>query len=263
MSEKKPETARVSSSEAERLETLDALRASERMAAMSRAVSTLSHALGTPLNVIAGRAAMIGFGDLPAEEVVNNARIIERQVKQVTTLVQSVLDFVRRDVQPPLRVGLHEVAEQVLELFHLSAEKHAVKLLCGEIEQAEVLLVRDRLLGVLANIVSHGIFAAEPGQSLTLSARRRHAEPPLSERGRVKAGLYACFVVRYSNVRFKEQMLSRVYEPWFEKGVEERLLAAQLAVTFGVAREHRGWVEICNPDVGGAVVTVNWPVEAG
>jgi signal transduction histidine kinase len=249
-------------SEAERIEALEKLRSYETLASISRAVSTLSHALGTPLNVIAGRAAMIGFGDLPMEEAVNNARIIERQVRQITELVQNVLDFVRQNVQAPERVHPEAIVAEVIELYAPLARERGVRLASGELESGEALMHRQRLLGVLTTFISFGLHHSESGQSITLTFKREQAEPPLSERGRVRPGVYLRFTVSYSNVQFPASMLAHVYEPWFNQSTDDRVLAAQLAICFGMAREHRGWVEINQPVERGAVVSINWPTES-
>src|SRR5688500_13584428 len=89
-----------SDAELRRIELLDALRQEERRAAVSRVASTLSHALGTPLNVIAGRAAMIGMDGMSLEEIQNYARIVEQQVRSVATTLRQVLNFGRDAVIP-------------------------------------------------------------------------------------------------------------------------------------------------------------------
>ena len=63
----------------DRLVLLDRLRQAERLAVSSRVASVIGHLIGTPLNVIAGRAALIRAN--PSDEsTIENARRIEEQV---------------------------------------------------------------------------------------------------------------------------------------------------------------------------------------
>ena len=62
------------------LARLDTLRQAERRAASARMVSVAGHLIGTPLNVIAGRAALIRSNPAP-EAVEENVRRIEEQFR--------------------------------------------------------------------------------------------------------------------------------------------------------------------------------------
>jgi nitrogen-specific signal transduction histidine kinase len=53
--------------------------------------------------------------------------------------------------------------------------------------------------------------------------------------------------------------LEHVYEPWLVQGIEDRETALTLAVAFGIAREHRGWIEAA-VDASGTTFSVCWPI---
>src|SRR5690606_16565407 len=68
-----------------RLALLDELRQSERRAAISRVASVIGHLIGTPLNVIAGRAALIRANPTPesaAEHAAPFAELVERRARR-------------------------------------------------------------------------------------------------------------------------------------------------------------------------------------
>jgi signal transduction histidine kinase len=66
----------------------------ERYAALACAVSSICHALGTPLNVIAGRATLVRLAVEHGDpEITKHARIIEEQVAGLSRLLWAMRDF--------------------------------------------------------------------------------------------------------------------------------------------------------------------------
>src|SRR3954447_3176280 len=74
------------------LTRLDDLRRAERRAASARMVSVAGHLAGTPLNVIAGRAALIRADPSPAA-VEENLRRIEEQVERMAQRMRRLIEY--------------------------------------------------------------------------------------------------------------------------------------------------------------------------
>src|SRR3954470_23295179 len=74
------------------LARLDNLRRAERRAASARMVSVAGHLAGTPLNVIAGRAALIRVNPSP-EAIEENVRRIEEQVERMAMRIRRLVDY--------------------------------------------------------------------------------------------------------------------------------------------------------------------------
>jgi signal transduction histidine kinase len=218
------------------------LRTRERRAAMGRLASSLSHALGTPLNVIAGRAAMIGMGDLSPQEVRDNARIIEQQVRSITELLHRALRFLREGWEDSKTERLDQLAGRAAELCELGARARGVRIEVRAGNALEANIDAGAFQLVLTNLLSLAIAGESQGGCVRLSLERRHAEPPPSERGRVRGGDCACVSVR-SSWQLDGALLDRVHEPWLAEPQPNRDQQLLLAVSFGVAREMRGWIE--------------------
>src|SRR5262245_48836625 len=74
------------------------LRHAERRAAAFRVASAIGHLIGTPLNVIAGRAALIRHAQDPgnlrdAATPADHARRIEEQIERLTVEVRRLIDY--------------------------------------------------------------------------------------------------------------------------------------------------------------------------
>jgi two-component system NtrC family sensor kinase len=255
-------------SERERLERLDVLCAEERRATASRLASTVAHALGTPLNVILGRAAMISLGELSPDEVLQSARIIEEQVRSVTRLLQTMLRFTRDRLPPSEPEELGAVFAEVVSLLAPLAEARGVQLslLCGARLLGRV--PRARLAQVLTELLSFALGLVPRGERLELSLARSDGPEPEEAHALSAPGPQACFTFQLGGVPSSlvlpgaEQRArsSDVFEPWLAAEPGDRRAALALALAFGIAREHGAWIE-SGGDRRRTTLSLHWPLE--
>src|SRR4051812_26333186 len=109
------------------LARLDVLRQAERRAASARMVSVAGHLIGTPLNVIAGRAALIRSNPAP-EAVEENVRRIEEQVERLAMRIRRLIDYFGMADPSDLRLTVGEVLNECDALYGPIAEVAGVTL---------------------------------------------------------------------------------------------------------------------------------------
>ena len=73
----------------------------EKLATIGQLAAEIAHEVGTPLNVIAGRARSIQRKSKDPEAVEKNAEIVAEQTARITRIIQRLLDFTRRKVGAP------------------------------------------------------------------------------------------------------------------------------------------------------------------
>ncbi len=158
----------------ERLAALEQLRHSERLAMLGNLASGLAHELGTPLNVVAGRAKMIAGGELEPDDVTESARIIRGQADRMTALLRQFLDYARRGTTKPTPVDLRDLAARCLEMLRTVAGKARVAL---ELDARDglppVMVDRLQMEQVLMNLVMNGIQAMPDGARCGSACRSR------------------------------------------------------------------------------------------
>lgn len=118
-----------------RIETLEQLRHAERLATVGRMASGNAHELGTPLNVVAGRAKIIATEDLDHEEIISFSKTIADQANRMTDIIRQLLDFARRRSSQRIPVDMKQLAGQVIDLLTVTALKSKVKLEFERIEE--------------------------------------------------------------------------------------------------------------------------------
>ncbi|HEX2876177.1 MAG TPA: histidine kinase dimerization/phospho-acceptor domain-containing protein [Polyangiaceae bacterium] len=158
----KPESARL-------LARADDLRQAERRAASARMVSVAGHLIGTPLNVIAGRAALIRSSPSP-EAIEENVRRIEEQVERLALRIRRLIDYFGL-AEPGLeRRQVADVVHECSELYGPVAEFKGVGLELS-VQGVETLSIEASLSPlVLTTLLSLALRSATPGQSVRLVA---------------------------------------------------------------------------------------------
>ncbi len=86
---------RIREESAARVAAVEQLRHAERLQMIGRFASGIAHELGTPLNVVSGRAELIESGKLSAEETIASAKAIKSEADRIATIVRQLLDFAR------------------------------------------------------------------------------------------------------------------------------------------------------------------------
>jgi signal transduction histidine kinase len=148
---------------AQLLTLLDELRRTERRATSARMVSVAGHLIGTPLNVIAGRAALIRSNPAP-EAIEENVRRIEEQVERLALRIRRLIDYFGWQEPPGSEVAVADVLEDCLALYRPIAELKGVGLEVSahgvesmRVDKSVVSLVLTTLLSLAIRTTGKGL----------------------------------------------------------------------------------------------------------
>lgn len=167
------EAARLQlSHEADARERLEAeMLRTNRLAIVGQLAATLAHEVGSPLQVLGGRARdIVQRNDLP-DDVVRSADIIADQVDRVHGIVERFLDVARRKAPVAKTVNLFRASSEVVELLAPQARRVGVRF---EVDVPETLAVRadpSQLQQVLLNLVQNALRASPRGAPVRILGR--------------------------------------------------------------------------------------------
>ena len=239
---------------------LEQLRHADRLATVGRLASGVAHELGTPLGVVLARARMFQDGEVAAQDIPAYARIIAEQVERMTAIIRQLLDFSRRQsrgdaVAAPERelVNLSELVVRTLALVEPLAEKRNVQLTFdGNVQTTGPVLAwvhAGHIQQVVLNLVMNALQAmVRPGAvHLTLSQARATAPAGVD----APPGEYVRLCVEDAGKGIDPAILSKVFEPFFTTKDVGEGTGLGLSVSYGITREHGGWIEVeSKPGVG-------------
>ncbi len=247
---------RVADELAARLAAVEQLRHADRLTTVGRLASGIAHELGTPLNVIEGRAQMIAAGEVDGEEVVQSAQIVVQQSRRVAGIVRQLLDFARRGTAEKCPADLRPIAGSARNLLHAVARQSSVELrteLADEPCRAEI--DDGQLLQVVTNLVVNAIAATAAGGEVQIAVRPTTARPP----GGLPPVAAIELVVADTGCGIPPELRERVFEPFFTTKEIGQGTGLGLAVVHGIVADHRGWIELTSEPGRGTTFSVYLP----
>ena len=228
---------------AARVHALQQLRHAERLVTVGKLASGIAHELGTPLNVVSGRAKMITQSAAADDAVRNNARIVMEQSQRMAQIIRQLLDFARAGKPNKSSIDLRHLAASTLSLLRPIADKRRVTLQFEASEPvSEVVADAAQLQQVVTNLVVNAVQASpesstvEVGLRASLRAGSTNRDEP--------AGDFVCVTVTDHGTGMGEDTLERVFEPFFTTKDVGEGTGLGLAVAYGIVQEHGGFITV-------------------
>jgi two-component system NtrC family sensor kinase len=118
-----------------------------------------------------------------------------------------------------------------------------------------------QLTQVLANLVVNAIQATPAGGEVTIAARVVDQAPPPYVGGAAPSGgaAWMAIEVRDTGSGMDEITRSRVFEPFYTTKEVGDGTGLGLSVSWGIVREHGGWIDIASAPGAGSTFTVYLP----
>ena len=218
---------------------LGALRHADRLTTLGRLTAGLAHELGTPLNVVAGRAELLATGRVPKESAPEHAKIIVEQVDRMTVILRGMLDIGRQGAVQTRETDLLELAEKSVTLLGPIAAKSGVTLTVSG-ESVSAPCDPFEIQQVVGNLVSNAIDASPEGGTIALTVRRS---------SEVVAGSIAPRDVVIVEVEdhgsgIAQEVLPKIFDPFFTTKDVGEGTGLGLAIAFGIVRDHGGELRV-------------------
>jgi signal transduction histidine kinase len=243
-----------------RIAALEQLRHSERLATLGRLSSGIAHELGTPLNVVSGRAKLIINEDLKKEEITECSRIIKEQAERMTKLIRHLLDFARRRAPQKSPVNLKNLSGQVIDMLKPAAEKQKVILELLKNDSIPLVLIDPfQVQQVLINLVMNGIQAMPDGGHLEIGLHMKYTCHPTLSSGQEQN--YVAITIKDEGKGISEDNINHLFEPFFTTKSVGEGTGLGLSIAYGIVREHGGWIDVKSKVGEGSCFTIYIPLE--
>jgi signal transduction histidine kinase len=243
----------VESEEKLRLERT--LRHSGKLAALGQLASRLAHEIGTPLNVIQGRAEQLLRQDGLAEKDRNFIRVIISQIERISGFLRELLTLARRP-EPLLRiVSVNDIVRRVREVIGEQEQQSGVEVILALALEETLPAVQvdpDQLEQVLLNLTVNALQAVGTVGSVTLKTQ-------FVEHGKSNGEATVDVIVADTGPGIHPDDLPRVFEPFFTtKGSSGTGLG--LAISREILLNHHGEIRVESEAGRGAQFIVSLPV---
>jgi two-component system, NtrC family, sensor kinase len=256
----KTSQAEVHTEMAARLHTLEQLRHADRLKTVGSLASGIAHELGTPLNVVSGRANLIASGRLSPSEVADSVRVIKEQVQRMTLIIQQLLAFARRKSPRRVAVDLRSLVQHTLDMLtSLAAQQHAVLTLTADSTPVLVRVDTGQIQQVLMNLITNAWQAMPAGGEVAIAVSSTAAQPPPGLAS--PAERYACVSVTDQGVGIPAADLQYIFDPFFTTKDVGQGTGLGLSIAYGIVQDHGGWIDVCSQPGQGTRMAVYVPME--
>ena len=240
-----------------RLKTLEQLRHTEKLSTVGQIAAGIAHEIGTPLNVVDGRAKMIISEPLEREEIIGCAKIIKAQAERMTLIIRQLLDFSRkRKVTLKARENMVTLIRQVFHLLNPLATKQGVRLLLKVAPEVKThcLVDNQQLQQVFMNVIMNAIQATADKGSVQVEVTNIQLKSMIHTDNQVKEFLRVD--IRDEGEGISEEHLQEIFTPFFTTKSVGLGTGLGLSIARELLEEHGGWIEVRNGQVKGAEFTL-------
>jgi signal transduction histidine kinase len=239
-----------------RITAMEQMRHTDRLTTMGRLAAGVAHELGTPLNVITGRAEMIAAGEANAAEVATSGRVILEQAGHMTGLIRQLLNFARRQGPRFGAISLRAVATATIDMLRPFAVKRRVEITVVAPHDDPLLISADQsqIQQAITNVVMNGLESMSAGGRLAVTLDTCRGRRP-NDHEAVDDD-YARIIVEDQGEGIAAENVPRIFEPFFTtKGIGEGT-GLGLSVAYGIVEEHRGWIDVDSAPGRGSRFTI-------
>lgn len=235
------------------LELMRRLRQTESLAIAGKLCSSIAHEVGTPLNIIAGRAELMLRAlpqDSPLREDLN---VIVTQIDRISRMIRAALDPFRQREPELAAVAPGSVTEGLRPLLQHFAKSRGVTLSVAIPPGiAPVYVDSGHLQQVLINLLTNAIEATPSGGRVEVTAA-----PSVNDD---RPGV--AMVVRDTGSGISEEVLPRIFDPFFSTKPARDGAGLGLAICRDLARSNGSDIQVASKLGEGTAFTV-WLPEAG
>ncbi len=245
---------------AARIATESQLRHADRLKTVGRLAAGIAHELGTPLNVVAGRAGLIATGKLSELEMRESASTIKSEADRVTGIIRQLMDFARHRTLRRSKTDLRTVLSRTTDLLGTLAERKGVTLKFESIPQPLFVNCDEgQIQQVVTNIIMNAIQSMDGEGSVTLSSGTRVMLPPGEKGGRESS--FAFVQIQDDGNGIDPRDMEHLFEPFFTTKDVGEGTGLGLSIAYGIVQDHDGWIDVQSTLGQGSCFTIYLPQE--
>ncbi|OGG55621.1 MAG: hypothetical protein A3F84_01730 [Candidatus Handelsmanbacteria bacterium RIFCSPLOWO2_12_FULL_64_10] len=219
-----------------------------KLAAVGQLAGGVAHEVNNPLQIILSRVQllMMRYRDVP--HLQDDLRLIESNVKRISRIIRSLLDFAR--------YNSGEMEWSGVDVAHLA--RQTCTLIQHQLDKAGIALTLDAPAD-LPKVYGNAGEIEQVFLNLLLNAQ--HATPP---GGRVEiriraGGKRVVASVSDTGAGIPKDVLPKIFEPFFTTRSAEGGTGLGLSIIYGIIQKHRGRIEVESQIDAGTTFTIHFP----
>jgi PAS domain S-box-containing protein len=247
----------------ERTRTEAAFRQAQRLEAVGRLASGVSHDFNNMLTAITGYAEIIKGGLGAGSELHPDVEEILQAAGRATALTRQLLAFSRQQVLEPRVLMLNDVVSGIENMLRrlMDGEGNAVELVTSlDPELGLIKADPGQLEQVIMNLVVNARDALPNGGRVTVETQNVELDPGQTMEIPIDmAGDYVMLAVTDNGIGMDPETRARIFEPFFTTKAEGKGTGLGLATVYGIVKQSDGEVYVYSEQGRGTTFKVFLP----
>ena len=220
----------------------------EKLAILGRLSSAVAHEINNPLTGVLAFSDVL-LESLAGSEHEEDLRVIKAETLRCREIVRGMLDFARETTLERVPANLNRIFDEVLLILRNHVAFQNVVIERDFDPDLPVLSVDiNQIKSVFSNLVVNAADAMPSGGTLTITTR---VTPD---------GKYVRVQVIDTGTGISEENLTRVFDPFFTTKETGKGTGLGLAVTYGIVKRHKGFINIKSKLGSGTRIDIQLPV---
>lgn len=230
----------------ERKQLQKQLRRTERIAELGTLASGMAHEIGTPMNVILGRAEYL-MDRITEEPIKKGLQTIITQVERITKVMNQLLSFARRKAPEQRPLDLRRVMEDSVEIFHERLARNQIHVEMDLTTSCPLVLGdTDQMSQVVINLIMNAVHAMPNGGTLRVGLA------PVEQMVKL--------TVADTGHGMPKEVIGKIFEPFFTTKEFGQGTGLGLTVVKGIIEEHQGSIAVDSEEGEGTKFTILLPI---
>ena len=224
----------------------DQLRKTERLAELGTLASGMAHEIGTPMNVILGRAELL-MRKATDERTRRSLETIVTQVERITKIMNQLLSFARKRPAERQGINLETIMIDVLDVLEERFHKHHIQVTkTVSPHLPKVLADPDHMNQVFLNLLLNACQSMPEGGTLRLALHPTDTTVELT--------------IQDTGCGIPQEQLSKIFDPFFSTKAVGEGTGLGLTVIHGILQEHQGDIRVTSVPGQGTTFIVSLPI---
>jgi PAS domain S-box-containing protein len=209
---------------------------SQKMEDLGRLAGGVAHEINTPLGIILGYTQMLLDDVPPQSQIAEDLKMIEKQTKICSSIVSDLLGFSRQSGALKEELDLNTAIQEVVSLVAHTFSLNHVRI-TTDLEQDLPMIQGDRekLKQVWINLLNNAFDAVQrDGLILVTTSVCLHGKGVICSVTDTGSGI-------------SEDVLQKIFDPFFSTKPVGQGTGLGLSVTFGIVNEHGGRIHVASP----------------
>ncbi|HET9597012.1 MAG TPA: ATP-binding protein [Anaeromyxobacteraceae bacterium] len=227
----------------------------DKLATLGQLSAGLAHEIGSPLQIVNGRARALLTREGVPPDVRRTAQIVVEQSDRITRIVEQLLGFARKKSPKVADTDVVAAVRAIVELLQADARRRAIQL-DVEVEPGIPLIRADaeQLQQVAMNLLTNALRATPRGGRIRVGVGLGTLAGASSG-----PGAAVCLTVEDTGCGIPPEIRGRIFEPFFTTWQDGGGTGLGLPVVKSIVTEHGGTVSLSDEGTG-TRFTVRLPV---